>query len=155
MALLPIDGSSYTLGPQEHLAQLLHLIKTLRSGETRFASLLHAKILDSLPSMAVHLGLSVPLTSSPSGSSLPSMDRIIKVEPSPAGSSTSSPYDDSSTSIGGSSQFFGIHPPPVVHSVPGSPELPTIGGLVMPATSSSEMASAYPMHFADGRRQPY
>jgi hypothetical protein len=44
----------------DHLLHLLHLISTLRNGETRFVPLLQTKIRDTLPHLATYIPIPVP-----------------------------------------------------------------------------------------------
>ncbi|KAL8924681.1 MAG: hypothetical protein Q9172_002583 [Xanthocarpia lactea] len=91
MSCVPIESPTFSIGPQDYLNHLVHLISTLRGGKSRYLPLLITKISDTLPS---HMAASVTQPMMP-----------IKVEQSPEipflqhhdssetqSSNTSSPY---------------------------------------------------------------
>lgn len=52
LSVLPPSTDSYSLGPQAYLTHFLHLIGTIRNGDSRFLPLLLAKVNDALPGLA-------------------------------------------------------------------------------------------------------
>jgi hypothetical protein len=94
MAVVPLDTTPYTVGPRDHLSRILWLITTLRGGETRYASLLHAKIHEALPNLAASLGLP-PGSAGTSASGHVQLERVVKYEDGSTASGGSSPYDSS------------------------------------------------------------
>ncbi|KAL8825088.1 MAG: hypothetical protein Q9170_007933 [Blastenia crenularia] len=91
MSCVPLESPRFEIGPQHYLNHLIHLISTLRGGESRFLQLIVTKIRDTLPPHLAAL-ITQPITP-------------IKTEPSPEipflqhaesseyqSSSTSSPY---------------------------------------------------------------
>ncbi|KAL8816646.1 MAG: hypothetical protein Q9191_008295, partial [Dirinaria sp. TL-2023a] len=52
MSCVPIDATNFEIGPLDYLTQLIRLISTLRSGESRYMPLVIAKIQETLPGIA-------------------------------------------------------------------------------------------------------
>ncbi len=61
MACVPIQPRNFELGPQDYLNQLLTLISTLRGGDSRYISLVRAKISETLPNMGPSITQPLPL----------------------------------------------------------------------------------------------
>ncbi|KAL8765479.1 MAG: hypothetical protein Q9209_007450 [Squamulea sp. 1 TL-2023] len=49
MSCVPIESQTFSVGPQDYLNHLVHLISTLQGGKSRYLPLLIAKISDTLP----------------------------------------------------------------------------------------------------------
>ncbi|KAL8698853.1 MAG: hypothetical protein Q9201_006342 [Fulgogasparrea decipioides] len=49
MSCVPLESQNFGVGPQDYLNHLIHLISTLRGGESRYLPLLVTKIRDTLP----------------------------------------------------------------------------------------------------------
>ncbi|KAI4099853.1 MAG: hypothetical protein LQ339_005768 [Xanthoria mediterranea] len=103
MSCVPIDSQNFSVGPQDYLNHLVHLISTLQGGRSRYLPLLITKISDTLPP---HMATSIIQPMVP-----------IKVEQSPEipflqhpdssetqSSNTSSPYS--------TPPFLHFYPPP-------------------------------------------
>lgn len=83
MSCVPIETCAFELGPRDYLNQFQILINTLRRGESRYVTLLQAKIQDTLPVMTSPFALPSPLQYP--------VDRVVAYAESSA-SSSSSPY---------------------------------------------------------------
>ena len=49
MSCVPLESQHFSVGPQDYLNHLVHLISTLRGGRSRYLPLLITKISDTLP----------------------------------------------------------------------------------------------------------
>lgn len=86
MSCVPMETATFAVGPKDYLAHFLHLISTLRQGESRYVALLEGKIRDTLPTMASSFGLKLPAAP---------LDQMLTHKESSV-SSKSSPYNSPS-----------------------------------------------------------
>ena len=147
IALNAIESATYEEGPRDYLTTFFRLVMILRDGETKFVTLLQAKIREVLPSLAMYLNIphappQTPSSTQSGGSSsnalVPPMHRIDSAE-----SGMSSPYSPIAMAGPSSAPIrypAGAH----VTSLSPSGESGVAGGISMPphiassATSSSE-----------------
>ncbi|MCJ1376176.1 hypothetical protein MMC20_007416 [Loxospora ochrophaea] len=61
MSCVPIESTTFSVGPQDYLNRFLHLISTLRGGESRYVPLLVAKINTTLPAIASSFSQPLPV----------------------------------------------------------------------------------------------
>ena len=133
MSCVPLESSTYEMGPQECLGRFLGLISTLRGGSSRYVGLLQEKIKDTLPSMAASFGLAlyphIPF------------DRVASYESSCSSNSTS--YNSSPLSVANSLHYPGHSPGFLVSGYTSVPMCTT----EIPPTSSLAGPFTYDAHF--------
>jgi hypothetical protein len=60
LSILPTSNDPFLLGPKAYLTEINNILKTLRNGDSRFLSLLQAKMADVIPQLASPLLQTVP-----------------------------------------------------------------------------------------------
>ncbi|KAL8723921.1 MAG: hypothetical protein Q9181_007082 [Wetmoreana brouardii] len=105
ISYVPLESQNFSVGPQDYLNHLIHLISTLRGGESRYLPLLVTKIRDTLPP---HMAASVTQPMVP-----------IKVEHnSPEATPFSSLYQHDSSENQSSAASSPYSTPPFLHYYP-------------------------------------
>ncbi len=60
MACVPVNSTTFEIGPRDYLAQLIKLISTLRGGHSHFLPILLAKVQETLPLSGTLIPPSLP-----------------------------------------------------------------------------------------------
>ncbi|MCJ1287759.1 hypothetical protein MMC26_007111 [Xylographa opegraphella] len=137
MSCVPLETTTFEVGPRDYLVHFHSLISSLRRGESRYVALLEGKIRDTLPTMAATLSLSLPPAS---------LERVLTQDEGSL-SSNSSPYN-SPSSMSSVPRFPAFQVPP---SSPSAATLPS--SLPVPGTSPAGRPVYGRLPFQDGHHR--